>query len=84
MARSKKKDEPEDAPAPAAGDAAETMLRVDALHVFCGAIEALRGVSFTVRPGEVVVIIGANGAGKTTTLKTLCGLPELLKHTRGA
>ncbi len=71
-------------PAPPSGEGAgKTMLKVDTLHVFYGAIEALRGVSFEVREGEVVVTIGSNGAGKTTTLKTLSGLPELLKHVRG-
>jgi branched-chain amino acid transport system ATP-binding protein len=65
------------------GDGPRSMLAVENLHVFYGAIEALRGVSFEVREGEVVVIIGSNGAGKTTTLKTISGLPELLKAVRG-
>jgi branched-chain amino acid transport system ATP-binding protein len=50
------------------------MLKVDALHVYYGAIHALKGVSFAVERGELVTLLGANGAGKTTTLKTLSGL----------
>ncbi len=50
------------------------LLRVDALHVFHGAFEALRGVSLEVNAGQVVTILGANGAGKSTLLKTISGL----------
>jgi branched-chain amino acid transport system ATP-binding protein len=39
-----------------------------------GAIEALRGISLSVRKGEVVTLIGANGAGKSTTLRNITGL----------
>lgn len=51
-----------------------SLLQVDGLRVFYGAIEALRGVSLRVDKGEVVTLIGANGAGKSTTLRTISGL----------
>src|SRR3970040_3023845 len=50
------------------------MLRVERLHVYYGAIHALKGVSLSVAPGELVTLLGANGAGKTTTLKSISGL----------
>ncbi|HXV84974.1 MAG TPA: ABC transporter ATP-binding protein [Candidatus Binatia bacterium] len=50
------------------------MLRVEDVHVYYGAIHALKGVSFSIGKGELVTLLGANGAGKTTTLKTLSGL----------
>jgi branched-chain amino acid transport system ATP-binding protein len=50
------------------------MLEVRDLHVFYGEIHALKGISFTVRQGEIVALLGNNGAGKTTTLRTLSGL----------
>ena len=65
------------------GPAGEPLLSVRNLEVFYGAAQALRGVSFDVHQGEVVTIIGGNGAGKTTTLKTVSGLPELLKSHSG-
>ncbi len=61
----------------------DVILEVDSLHVFYGAVEALKGMSFTVREGETVAIIGSNGAGKTTTLKTVSGVSELYKSVRG-
>jgi branched-chain amino acid transport system ATP-binding protein len=51
-----------------------SLLVVDNLRVFYGAIEALRGISLRVDDGEVVTLIGANGAGKSTTLRTISGL----------
>ncbi|MZP28207.1 ATP-binding cassette domain-containing protein [Heliobacterium undosum] len=50
------------------------MLTVKDLHVYYGAIHALKGISLEVQQGEIVTLIGANGAGKTTTLHTLSGL----------
>lgn len=50
------------------------MLKVDDLHVYYGAIHAIKGISFEVKEGEIVALIGANGAGKSTILKTISGL----------
>jgi branched-chain amino acid transport system ATP-binding protein len=50
------------------------MLDVQDIHVYYGAIHALKGVSLQVNEGEIVSLIGANGAGKSTILKTLSGL----------
>jgi branched-chain amino acid transport system ATP-binding protein len=50
------------------------MLSVDGLRVRYGSLEVVKGISFTVREGEIVTIIGGNGAGKSTTLRTLAGL----------
>ncbi len=49
-------------------------LEVVGLEVAYGGIRAVKGISFEVRAGELVSLIGANGAGKTTTLKALTGL----------
>jgi branched-chain amino acid transport system ATP-binding protein len=52
---------------------ANTLLKVSGLKVAYGGIQAVKGVSFEVREGELVSLIGANGAGKTTTLKAITG-----------
>ena len=53
------------------------LLQVEGLKVAYGGIQAVKGVDFDVRPGELVSLIGANGAGKTTTLKAITGLQPL-------
>ena len=53
---------------------ADTLLKVDDLNVYYGNIHAIKGVSFEVKEGEIVTLIGANGAGKSTTLNTVSGL----------
>jgi branched-chain amino acid transport system ATP-binding protein len=51
-----------------------SVLEIDDLHVYYGAIHALKGVSLNVREGEIVTLIGANGAGKSTTLRAINGI----------
>ena len=51
----------------------EVVLRVAALKVAYGGIQAVKGVDLEIRAGELVTLIGANGAGKTTTLKAITG-----------
>lgn len=57
-----------------------TVLEARGIDVFYGDVQVVRDVSFEVRPGEVVALIGANGAGKSTVLKTISGL---LRPARG-
>ena len=56
-----------------------SMLHVENINVYYGAIHAVKDISFHVDEGEVVTLIGANGAGKSTILKTISGL--LHSHT---
>lgn len=53
------------------------LLKIDGLKVAYGGIQAVKGVSFEVRQGELVSLIGANGAGKTTTLKAITGIQSV-------
>ena len=52
----------------------DTILKVEGINVYYGAIHAIKDISFEVNRGEIVTLIGANGAGKTTTLQTISGL----------
>jgi len=49
-------------------------LQLDGVQTFYGKIAALRGISLTIQPGEIVTLIGANGAGKSTTLRSISGM----------
>jgi branched-chain amino acid transport system ATP-binding protein len=57
------------------------LLKVNDIHVYYGAIHAIKGISLEVKEGEIVTLIGANGAGKSTTLNTIAGL---LKPRQGS
>ena len=57
------------------------MLKIDALDVRYGAVQAISNVSLIIAAGETVALLGANGAGKTTLLRTLSGL---VKPTAGS
>ena len=52
----------------------DEVLKIENLKVKYGGIEAVRGISFDVKAGEIVTLIGANGAGKSSTLRTISGL----------
>ncbi|MBQ6128777.1 MAG: ABC transporter ATP-binding protein [Lachnospiraceae bacterium] len=52
----------------------EEVLKIADLQISYGGIEAVRGISFDVKAGEIVTLIGANGAGKSSTLRTISGL----------
>lgn len=52
---------------------AQVLLKVKALKVAYGGIQAVKGVDFEVQEGELVSLIGSNGAGKTTTMKAITG-----------
>ena len=57
------------------------LLVLDGVETFYGAIQALKGISFTVPQGSIVTLLGANGAGKSTTLKCISGLVTAARGT---
>jgi branched-chain amino acid transport system ATP-binding protein len=60
--------------APAASAATDVLLAVDNLQAWYGESHILHGINISVKPGEVVTLLGRNGAGKTTTLKSIMGI----------
>ena len=60
-------------------DTAAPILELKDVHTSYGNIDALKGISLKVMPGEIVTIIGANGAGKSTALMSICGIVPLKK-----
>jgi branched-chain amino acid transport system ATP-binding protein len=54
----------------------EILLQGKSVETFYGKIQALKGVDFEVRKGEIATVIGANGAGKSTLMMTICGTPR--------
>jgi branched-chain amino acid transport system ATP-binding protein len=59
---------------PDAAVTAQRLLGVEELHAWYGESHILHGMSFAVREGEVVTLLGRNGAGKTTTLRAIMGI----------
>ncbi len=57
------------------------ILEIEDLETHYGKIHALRGISFSVKTGEIVTLLGANGAGKSSTLRTISGL---IRSTSGS
>ncbi len=59
----------------------DAILKVENLEGFYGDAKVLHGVSFSLKQGEVLALIGSNGAGKSTLLKSICGLLEKKQGT---
>jgi len=62
-------------------DMTDLVLELQNVETYYGKIHALRGISCSVRAGEIVTLLGANGAGKSTTLRTISGLNRASKGT---
>ncbi len=54
----------------------DILLQGKGVETFYGKIQALKGIDFEVRKGEIATVIGANGAGKSTLMMTICGTPR--------
>jgi branched-chain amino acid transport system ATP-binding protein len=54
----------------------EVLLQGTGVETFYGKIQALKGIDFEVRKGEIATLIGSNGAGKSTLMMTICGTPQ--------
>jgi branched-chain amino acid transport system ATP-binding protein len=54
----------------------EVLLQGSGVETFYGKIQALKGIDFEVRKGEIATLIGSNGAGKSTLMMTICGTPQ--------
>ncbi|HEX6119385.1 MAG TPA: ATP-binding cassette domain-containing protein, partial [Dongiaceae bacterium] len=54
-----------------------SLLQVEALVAGYGAVDILNGVSLSVEPGKIAVIVGPNGAGKSTAMKAIFGLAQI-------
>lgn len=58
------------------------MLKLQDIHAYYGKSHVLHGVSFDVRPGEIVALLGRNGSGRSTTAKAIMGLVHAEGHLR--
>ena len=55
------------------------MLKIENLHVYYGAIHAVKGINLQIPEGSIVTLIGANGAGKSSTIRAVAGLVKNVK-----
>ena len=55
------------------------MLKIENLHVYYGAIHAVKGINLQSPEGSIVTLIGANGAGKSSTIRAVAGLVKNVK-----
>ncbi len=59
----------------------DVLLHGTGVETFYGKIQALKGIDFEVRKGEIATLIGSNGAGKSTLMMTICGTPQARSGT---